>query len=836
MAEPGAGSPHTDAAAMLLALQASAPQAMRDRAQWLLWRFEAAPGEAKPRKVPYYVSGRRRKGTVGSVEDRAALKSFDVAIGHLAGGRYEGLGFAFLPGDGLIGVDIDGAIDPATGEVSALCQQAIDACASYTELSPSGKGVHIIVQGECETTKDNGIGLEVFCGRQYFTFTGRRWPGSVDQVQPIAPEALAWLVDTVAQAKEAARAAAKAARPVKDRPVRAAPSAAPLPDGPSDFARVNAAALQQLDGWVPALLPAARPSGTGGWRVTSKDLGRKLQEDLSLHPDGIQDFGAERGMTPIDVVVEFGGMSAKDALAWLASAIGFALQPRRLRAVPSAGAAVGDGGADATDSSVPPDGWDENPPPEDEGPAAPSRGQGKPPRKVHSAETWGKVEAFHERYALVYGSDTAWDAHTQMLVRVPAMRLAWGKDAVNLWLASERRRMVLPTDLVFEPGADVQWPQINMFNGLDVQPVPCTADEVAPMLALLRHLCAESADSADDIDAIVHWILCWQALPLQRMGTKMQTACVFHGAQGTGKNLYWDIWRDLFGVYGITVGQTELEDKFNGWVSRKLAIIGDEVVSRQEMYHNKNRLKLVVTQQDKFPIRGMLQETRWESNHANVVFLSNESQPLALEERDRRYMVIYTPLEAREDVYDAVRRFRDAGGAGKWLHYLQTYPLEGFGAHTKPLLTRAKVDLIEAAWKAAPRFGHEWLEGVIELPMRVCSAEQLFKAFRRWCEDRGERWPPSQAGFTAELKRWLHERVQRDPVSGRYAEPALTYKVVALKDDTGQRRSVRCWLPAGTAPPNGVTEGEWAFDSVRTFERDVWKFCRRRGSDEDEAA
>ena len=166
------------------------------------------------------------------------------------------------------------------------------------------------------------------------------------------------------------------------------------------------------------------------------------------------------------------------------------------------------------------------------------------------------------------------------------------------------------------------------------------------MLALLRHLCSETSASADDVDAVMHWILCWQALPLQKLGTKMQTACVFHGAQGTGKNLYWDVWRDLYGVNGITVGQTELEDKFNGWISRKMAIIADEVVSRQEMYHGKNKIKLIVTQHDKFPIRGMQQETRWESNHANVVFLSNESQPLALEERDRRMTVVYTPLEA----------------------------------------------------------------------------------------------------------------------------------------------------------------------------------------------
>ena len=65
------------------------------------------------------------------------------------------------------------------------------------------------------------------------------------------------------------------------------------------------------------------------------------------------------------------------------------------------------------------------------------------------------------------------------------------------------------------------------------------------MLELLRHLCAESAQTADEVDAVVEWVLRWIALPLQQLGTKMQTALRFHGAQGTGKNLFFDAWRDL---------------------------------------------------------------------------------------------------------------------------------------------------------------------------------------------------------------------------------------------------------------------------------------------------
>lgn len=186
------------------------PDELASRPQWLLWRFE--PGETpekKPRKMPYYASGRRRHDVQGSEADRQQLVTFEVALVKCASdGRMDGVGFAFLPGDGLIGIDLDGMIDPATGEVSQRCASIVAACASYTELSPSGKGVHIFCRGETETFKSNAIGVEVFCGRQYFTFTGRRWPGSEhNPVGEIGEETLARLRATVRAARAASSAA-----------------------------------------------------------------------------------------------------------------------------------------------------------------------------------------------------------------------------------------------------------------------------------------------------------------------------------------------------------------------------------------------------------------------------------------------------------------------------------------------------------------------------------------------------------------------------------------------------------------------------------------------------
>lgn len=177
------------------------PSALRDRPQWLVWRFEEQPGDKKPRKVPYYAGGSRRLGKQGSDEDRAHLVTFERAVSAMQAKGMSGVGFAFLPGDGLIGIDLDGVLDPETGEVQERAAGIIKACASFTELSPSGKGVHIYVLGETKSNKSNDIGVEMFCGRQFFTVTGRQFPGSPDAVAAIRPEVVARLHEVIDEAK-----------------------------------------------------------------------------------------------------------------------------------------------------------------------------------------------------------------------------------------------------------------------------------------------------------------------------------------------------------------------------------------------------------------------------------------------------------------------------------------------------------------------------------------------------------------------------------------------------------------------------------------------------------
>ena len=90
------------------------------------------------------------------------------------------------------------------------------------------------------------------------------------------------------------------------------------------FSEANRAALADIKSWIRVIFPRARfESGTGAWRISSKGLGRDLEEDISVHPDGIRDFGEEQPQTAIDVVLRHGHVSTPlEAALWLCDKLG----------------------------------------------------------------------------------------------------------------------------------------------------------------------------------------------------------------------------------------------------------------------------------------------------------------------------------------------------------------------------------------------------------------------------------------------------------------------------------------------------------------------------------
>ena len=105
----------------------------------------------------------------------------------------------------------------------------------------------------------------------------------------------------------------------------------PATGGPFDamsVANVNNAAMAAFAAWVPNLFGKAARKTRTGYRVSSAALGRGLEEDISITPKGIVDFGehdmgdARRGKrTPVELVSWHRCWPIGEATRWLAELV-----------------------------------------------------------------------------------------------------------------------------------------------------------------------------------------------------------------------------------------------------------------------------------------------------------------------------------------------------------------------------------------------------------------------------------------------------------------------------------------------------------------------------------
>ena len=164
------------------------PAELKELRQWVGYKLVDDPGKEKPRKVP--INPHTLRGASAGNPD--TWGSFEQATGQIGktgtitqdgkpvSAPIVGIGFEFTEGGGYVGIDFDHCI-----ENGALNEWAIDRVEwfnSYTELSPSGTGLHIICKGKLPGKAVKRPHAEMYDKDRYFTFTGDPW----GFVRPIA--------------------------------------------------------------------------------------------------------------------------------------------------------------------------------------------------------------------------------------------------------------------------------------------------------------------------------------------------------------------------------------------------------------------------------------------------------------------------------------------------------------------------------------------------------------------------------------------------------------------------------------------------------------------------
>lgn len=144
------------------------PNEMKCFRQWVCWKYEERGESGKPTKVPYNPRGTGEFHDAKST-DPTTWGTFEDALSGAASGRFDGIGFVLTANDPYAMIDLDDASgDPAVVADQTKIYQEFH---SYAELSPSGKGAHIIVRGAVPSGRKRGK-VEIYSNERFMTMTG----------------------------------------------------------------------------------------------------------------------------------------------------------------------------------------------------------------------------------------------------------------------------------------------------------------------------------------------------------------------------------------------------------------------------------------------------------------------------------------------------------------------------------------------------------------------------------------------------------------------------------------------------------------------------------------
>lgn len=122
-------------------------------------------------------------GGPASVTDAATWASHEEVVAAYRDGGYDGIGFVLSPDDPFAAIDLDDCRNLQTGELKGWAQEIVDAFASYSEVSPSGTGIHVFVRGELPPGGNKRGPIEMYSKNRFFTVTGDRIAGTPPSVE-----------------------------------------------------------------------------------------------------------------------------------------------------------------------------------------------------------------------------------------------------------------------------------------------------------------------------------------------------------------------------------------------------------------------------------------------------------------------------------------------------------------------------------------------------------------------------------------------------------------------------------------------------------------------------
>lgn len=153
-------------------MYANIPDEIKTYPQWIVWKY-GEHQSGRPTKLPCRASD----GQLADVTSPSDWSTFEQCVNAVLTGQFNGIGFCFADSDPFAGIDLDAPKDEHRNKDHDQAivndqRQLYESMASYTERSPSGTGVHIIVKARLNGPGKRRNCVELYDRARFFTFTG----------------------------------------------------------------------------------------------------------------------------------------------------------------------------------------------------------------------------------------------------------------------------------------------------------------------------------------------------------------------------------------------------------------------------------------------------------------------------------------------------------------------------------------------------------------------------------------------------------------------------------------------------------------------------------------
>ena len=147
------------------------PSELKELKHWCGWKFEQRNN--KTTKVPINAY----TGDYGRSNDESTWSDFQTALSSMDKFNCDGIGFYFK--QPYFGIDLDNVKTEIDRYIKGddeenLVADFVDLLGSYSEISPSGSGIHIIAKGELPDGGRRKGNIEVYDSGRFFTVTGNK--------------------------------------------------------------------------------------------------------------------------------------------------------------------------------------------------------------------------------------------------------------------------------------------------------------------------------------------------------------------------------------------------------------------------------------------------------------------------------------------------------------------------------------------------------------------------------------------------------------------------------------------------------------------------------------